>query len=80
MDKQMVLDFIKAKKEAYVKKHRIVLATNRGCRGLTQKEFEKVAIHGRRTYKKKHVQNAYWQDKNERIDLKDERLKRYIFQ
>jgi hypothetical protein len=80
MDKQVALDFIKAKKERYVKEHRIVLATTKNCRGLTQKEFEKVAIHGRRTYKKKHVQNAYWRNSRERIDLKDERLKRYIFQ
>ncbi len=78
MDKQVALDFIKAKKEKYVKEHRIVIATNRGCKGLTQKEFEKVAIHGRRSYKVKHTQNPYWKNTRERIDLKDERLKRYI--
>jgi len=78
MDKQVALDYIKAKKERFVREHKLVLASGERCKGLNQKEFERVAIHGRRNYKVKHVNNSYWRNTREKIDLKDQRLRNYI--
>ena len=60
MNKQIVFDYLRSKKETYKNNHRIVLATNGECKKLDNDEFGKVAIHGKSRYKTKHVQNGYW--------------------
>lgn len=69
MTKEDALNYISEKKKRNVHHHQQVMSINSSCKGLTYKEFTKVAIHGKRRFRFKHTNNRYWRYYDVKLNL-----------
>ena len=70
--------YVKQARQKAADEHRRSVAHHRKCSGLTDLEYKRVTIYGKKSYsqQRKFVHSKMWRDSHEKFDLKQ--LKKVI--